>query len=69
MKKMDLYIGELLSLLRFRTKTIQRTIEWKHFVFAKNQMQRLKDDIQETRNVLDAIEAEAQEICDQNADK
>lgn len=46
MKKMDLYIGELLSLLRFRTKTIQRTIEWKHFVFAKNQMQRLKDDIQ-----------------------
>ena len=69
MKKMDLYIGELLSLLRLRSKMIQRTIAWEHFVFTKKQMQGLKKDIQETRNVLDAIEAEAQEICDQSAAK
>ena len=69
MKKMDLYIGELLSLLRLRSKRIQRTIAWEHFVFTKNQMQGLKKDIQETRNVLDAIEAEAQEICYQSAAK
>lgn len=67
MQRIDIDIGELLSLLKRRSKGIEKTVDWKYFEFTQKDVDRLKERIKETHVVLDAIETEAQKICDERA--
>lgn len=69
MQRIDMDIGELLSLLKRRSKGIEKTVDWKYFEFTQEDVDRLKERIKETYVVLDAIETEAQKICDERAKK
>ena len=69
MQKIDMNIGELLSLLKRRSKRIEKTIDSKYFEFNQKGADRLKGQIKEIHTLLDAIETEVLEICDERAKK